>query len=305
MIQNVISLLPATASNAFYFWMQRHFGGLRKINPAARLVGGIGLWKLIKQSGYDPKGKVFLEIGTGRVPMLPLAFWLMGGTKIITVDLHPYLKAELTKDCLQYIVDNTDEILNIFGDLIDESRLDDLIHFNSNTDFSINAFFDLCCIEYLAPADATKLPLAAKSIDFYSSYNVFEHIPPTVLQQIFTESNRVIKDDGLFVHRIDYSDHFAHDDKSISAINFLQYTDAEWGKYAGNSYMYMNRMRHDDFLKLFQSAGQSLLVENPVLNQDCLTLLNNQRLPLDMQFKEKSIAVLAISGAWIASKKCS
>jgi hypothetical protein len=30
-------------------------------------------------------------------------------------------------------------------------------------------------------------------------------------------------------------------------------------RYAGNKYMYMNRLRHDDFLDLFKSFGQKII----------------------------------------------
>ena len=33
---------------------------------------------------------------------------------------------------------------------------------------------------------------------------------------------------GLALYYIDLSDHFSHDDHSISAINFLQFSDEQW-----------------------------------------------------------------------------
>lgn len=111
-IQNAVSLLPPSVSYATYFWIQRHFGGLRRINPVSPLTAGIETWRRIKKLGYDPSGKVFLEVGTGRVTLVPLAYWLMGAKKTITIDLNPYLKAELKKESLQYISDNKEYILN-------------------------------------------------------------------------------------------------------------------------------------------------------------------------------------------------
>lgn len=301
-IQNSISLLPDSVSNAAYYWMQRRFGGLKNINPTDRLIGAIGTWKQIKASGYDPLGKVFFEIGTGRVPMVPVAYWLMGAEKTITVDLNPYLKAELTNDCIQYIAHNKAEVIEFFGELLDNNRFEQLMQFNNQSDFSMEALFGLCGIEYFSPADASQLPLAAECIDIYTSYNVFEHIPTTVLQNILKEGNRVIKPNGLFAHRIDYSDHFANADPSISAINFLQYSDAEWAKYADNGYMYMNRLRHDDFLQLFEAAAQAIVTITPTVSQDCLALLTRGDFPLDAKFKEKSTELLAITGTWITTK---
>jgi hypothetical protein len=66
-------------------------------------------------------------------------------------------------------------------------------------------------------------------------------------EKIINEGNRILSEEGLFVHLIDCSDHFSHNDKSISRINFLQYNVTQWNKLAGNRYVYVNRLRHDDF----------------------------------------------------------
>jgi hypothetical protein len=109
----------------------------------------------------------------------------------------------------------------------------------------------------------------------------------------------------LFVHRIDYSDHFSHSDASISPINFLQYSDAEWARYAGNRYMYMNRLRHDDFLALFESAGHRILAAAPAVDARSLDLLETGRLRVNKRFEKKSHETLSIWGSWIVSQSTS
>jgi len=302
-IQTVISLLPSSASYAAYYWVQRHFGRLRRINPIITLTAGIETWKLIKEQGYEPSGKVFFEIGTGRVPLVPLAYWLMGAKKTITIDLNPYLKEELVRESLDYISNNTNEIQKLFGNLLYNKRIDELLDFSRNPISSMRSFLDFCRIDYVAPGNAANTYLPAKSIDFHTSYIVLEHVTPEVLKQIIEEGNRIINSDGLFVHRIDYSDHFSHTDKKISRINFLQYSDDEWQKYAGNKYMYMNRLRHDDFIHIFQSAGHRILQAKPHIDRRLQDLLRNGSLQLDARFKIKSEEILSIKGAWIVSEK--
>jgi len=302
-IQNAVSLLPHTASYATYYWIQRHFGGLRRINPVSRLSVGIETWKLIKEQGCDPSEKVFLEIGTGRVPLVPLSYWLMGAKKTITIDLNPYLKGELIRESLRYISDNKEEIQSLFGSLLDKKRLDDLLAFSENANFSTRTFLDLCRIDYVAAGDAANTGLPPRSIDFYTSCTVFEHIPPEVLKQILEEGNRIISNDGLFIHIIDYSDHFSQSDKKISAINFLQYSDDEWKRYAGNRYMYMNRLRHDDFISLFQSVGHRILEARPDIDRRSQELLRSGILQLNARFSTKSEEIISISASWIVSKK--
>ena len=302
-IQNAVSLLPSQSSYAAYFWLQRHFGGLRKMNPVSRLSAGIETWRRIQKLGYNPIGKTFFEVGTGRAPITPIAYWLMGATGTITVDLNPYVKPGLVQESLQYMSDNRAEIQRLFGSLLDQQRLDDLLTLHGQTDFRIGTLFDLCNIQYIAPGDAARTGLSHGSIDVHTSFNVFEHIPPGILGKILEEGNRIISDGGLFVHRIDYSDHFSHSDSSISPINFLQYSDTEWDKYADNRYMYMNRLRHDDFVNLFQSAGQHILATEPTVHPPALDLLRGHHLKMDPRFGMKSEEVLATTDSWIVSKK--
>lgn len=300
--QNGLALLPSSASYATYYWIQRHFGGLRQINPVKKLSSGIETWKRIKEQEVDPTEKVFFEIGTGRAPLAPLSYWMMGAKKTITVDLNPYLRNELIRESLLYISENREKIESLFGPLLIRERLEELLDFSRTPNFSTRSFLDLCQIDYIAPGDAANTGLAPLSIDFHTSYNVLEHIPPEILKHILEEGNRIIGEGGLFIHRIDYSDHFLHSDKNISAINFLQYSDGAWKWYAGNRYMYMNRLRHDDFLKLFQTAGHHILKTQPSVDKRSQELLSRGGLQLDERFSVKPDQILSISGSWIISK---
>tara|TARA_B110000003_G_scaffold161238_1_gene161319 strand:+ start:27403 stop:27726 length:324 start_codon:yes stop_codon:yes gene_type:complete len=104
-----------------------------------------------------------------------------GCKKIVTLDINPYLKLELVKDSLDYILKNKDEIQGIFRSLLLKDRFDNLEHINSNNcKFSISEIIDLCCIDYIAPGDAGNSKLLDHSIDYHASYNVFEHIPKEI-----------------------------------------------------------------------------------------------------------------------------
>ena len=302
-IQNAVSLLPSSASYAAYYWIQRHFGALKQLNPVSRLTAGVETWERIERLGYNPSGKVFMEVGTGRVPLVPLAYWLMGAEKTITIDLNPYLKEELISESLAYISENQQKTLGLFGSLIDQERFNQLLEFNGKARDVVSEFLDLCQVEYIAPGDAAATRLADQSVDFHTSYTVFEHIPPKVLQEIIEEGNRIVRDDGLFIHRIDYSDHFSHSDKSISAVNFLRYSEDEWKRFADNKYMYMNRLRHDDFIVLFESAGHRILDSEPDVCQQLQKLLKRGDQPLHSRFSSKPEEVLATTGSWMVTQK--
>src|SRR5262245_1973288 len=100
-VQNAVAALPRALSYATYYRLQRLFGELRCTNPIQRLSAGIDIWRQVLQQGLDPIDCVFFEVGTGRAPIVPLAFWLMGAKRTITVDLNPYLKGDIVRESLE------------------------------------------------------------------------------------------------------------------------------------------------------------------------------------------------------------
>lgn len=301
-IQKAVSLLPHDVSYSTYYWIQRHLGRLRRVNPIDLLQAGVETWTRIRETGTDPIGKEFLEVGTGRAPIVPMAYWLMGARGCTTIDLNRYMKGELIRESVAYLAENLMEVTTLFGPHLDTQRLDELLRYHASPAYSTQGFLELCGIRYIAPGDAASTGLEPASIDFHTSYNVLEHIPAEVLREILREGTRILRPGGLFVHRVDYSDHFSHSDRSISAINFLQYSDAEWDSYAGNRYMYMNRLRHDDFVSLFETSGLRTLLDMPHTNERVLALLRSNAFPLHARYREKSEAMLAVTGAWIVSQ---
>ena len=293
--------MPSSVSYDAYYWLQRQFGALRHPNPLENLMAGIDTCNRITEAGLPVVGGRFLEVGTGRRINTPLAFWLMGAERTVTVDLNHYLRPELIRADIAYISGNRNEVAALFGDRIHDNRLQSLLSF-SNRSWHLRELLDQCGIEYLAPASAAHLELAENSIDYHTSYTVLEHIAESVIVDILIEGARVVRSGGLFAHRVDYSDHFSHSDPSISAINFLQYSDQEWQKIAGNRYMYMNRLRVDDFVAVYRRSGQEILSIESYEDSNAMRLLQNNELPVDKRFADKPIAVLATTGSWILSR---
>jgi len=300
-IQNIIALLPDPVSYEAYYWIQRRFGGLKKITPYKDLSAGLEICRQIEGVKRSWIGKIFLEIGTGRRINIPLALWLMGASRIITVDLNPYLKEELVKEDVIYIIKNKEKIKELFGDYILQDRLSDLVNSFSIT-WQLKEIIEFCNIYYISPGDASRLSLLDKSVDFHVSRNVFEHIPKNTLHLIIQEAGRLLSDEGLLVHRIDFSDHFSHSDDTLSSINFLQFSDKEWDQLAGNRYMYMNRLRLDDIEDVFEKAGQYILKVDSIKDYQVADMLINEKIILNERFISKSIDVLSTSASWVISE---
>jgi SAM-dependent methyltransferase len=304
-IQNVVSRLPSRLSYDVYYLLQRHFGNLKISNPASRLQAGAEIIRRIQQAGCPVLGKTFLEVGTGHQLNIPIALWLCGAGQTITIDHNPYLKPQLIQEDITYLRKHSEEIRTLFQDQAQQPlygyRHSELL---KQQEFVLDEFLRMMNIQYCSHADAAHLHLDSESIDFHISYTTLEHIPPEPLIGVLLESRRVLRRDGLFVHLIDMTDHFSHSDRSISSINFLQFSDSEWQKYAGNRYMYQNRMRIDEYLKLIKAAGLTVVSMETRIDPVALNRLR-QGQHLNDKFRDKPPEVNAISSAWIIARPAS
>jgi len=292
-IQNLIAALPL--SNAIYYAMQRSLGSLRarRANPVEWFEAARRMAEWIRTTRRDVEGMRFLEVGTGRNVNLPTALWLCGAGQVTTVDLNPYLSSALVFESNEYVRLHEGEVLRAFGAEAKrpqfQERLAQLIGFKGD----LTALLKMMNVKYLSRADAAQLPLEAESIDVHLSFAVFEHIPAPALARILTEARRVLQPDGLLVHIIDPSDHFSHDDETITAINFLQFGDDEWEGWGGNKFMYHNRLRAFEYVELFERAGVRLIKQAQTIDEPSLSALKNG-FPLHRQFQHIAAEQLAV-----------
>jgi SAM-dependent methyltransferase len=246
------------------------------------------------------EGKKFLEIGTGRGINLPIALWLCGASEIVTVDLNPYLKEELVRSDLAYMRNHKDQLKNLFKSIthgsLFEKRFESLMDFEGG----LQDLLTMTNIRYLAPVDAGCLDFKPNSFDYHISYSVLQYIPPVDLHKIMREAKRLTREDGLIVHYIDLTDHFSHSDLSITYINFLQFSEDEWKRLAGNRYMYHSRLRIDDYLALFKTLECNIQETDTIIDERSLSAIL-QGLPLDERFKNKDPKTNATVRAWIVA----
>ncbi len=301
--QKIIARLPGKLSYKLYYIVQKKFGVLNQtISPVGGLSSGVRVFEHISNNNCEPENKVFFEVGTGTVPLMPLSFFLMGCEKTITVDLNPYLNDTMFRQCLDFILNNPEIISEIFGNRLKENRFNSLLNHIKNNDYCRNDILELCRIDYKSPTDARNTGLEPNSINYFVSKNVFEHIPIKSLEEIISEANRIITPDGLFINHIDYIDHYSYSDKNISKINFLKYSDKQWNFYANNKYAYTNRMRHKDYIELLKKLHHMIINEAKDTDENILKQLNNNSIKLHKSYEEIDNKELAIMSAWIISQ---
>lgn len=302
-IQNIISWFPPRLGDYIYYSLQKYSGSFKNINPISDFKVGIEMSNKILEQGKEIKHKTIFEIGTGRRINLPLVFWLLGAREVITTDLNPFVKKELIMQDIAFIRNNPEKIIDLFGCLeLDKKRFEFLTKFSLEQS-NIHSLLSKCNIRYIAPCSAESLALSNNLVDYHISSSVFEHIPEDKILLILKEGERIIKKDGLFVHRIDFSDHFSHDDASISPINFLRYDDEEWQQMAGNRYMYANRLRVDDFEELYKQLNHKVLSIETNIDGAIQEALNKKVFKINDRFGKKLDGILIVRNAWFVSQK--
>lgn len=221
-IMKICAALPLGVQ--LYKLIQKAFGRL-KANPMSRIPTQVEIARWLLEMGKQIEGKTFFEVGTGHCPTVPIGFFLAGAGDIITVDLHKRMEIGILRKSLECMAENREKLWSYYDRITEKAVFDkrmDLI--NSLKDMP-EKFMSEANIQYLAPADAADTNLPDASVDYHISTTVFEHIPRQDIERILKEAKRILKKDGTAIHFIDLSDHFSHQDISISSINFLKFSD--------------------------------------------------------------------------------
>ncbi|HEY0376149.1 MAG TPA: class I SAM-dependent methyltransferase [Pyrinomonadaceae bacterium] len=302
-VQRTIAMMPL--SDQIYYAMQRTVGSLKpgRSNPLEWFDAALSMVAWLKGAGARVEGRRFLEVGTGHYPNVPVGLWLCGAGEVVTVDLNTYLTDALCSQTVEFVRGNREAVAKAFGVEAEaplfQERLGQLAGLRGGA--GVRELLELAHIKYLAPADAAKLDFPDGSFDFHVSHAVFEHIPADTIAAILAEARRLLKPEGLLMHIIDPSDHFSHDDPSITAVNFLQFSDREWRRWAGNKFMYHNRLRASEYGELFGRAGVHILRQSEAVDEPSLRALRNG-FRLDEKFRQIGPEELAVSGLMLVGR---
>ncbi len=195
--------------------------------------------------------KTILETGPGNSRIPAYLFLLHGADKIILVDKYP----------LNAFQDSANSELDFKTDKLQAA------YFKNEQNFIIEKFgkekaealFEKIknekLIEYIA-ADLSELSDTTKA-DIIISNSVFEHIKHP--ENSIKASARILKQGGTALHSIDLRDHYNFSNPFL----FYKYSDKIWNKYLTKlGISYTNRVRYNDFIKMFTDAGFSILYEH-------------------------------------------
>jgi len=229
----------------------------------------------LHQYNIPIEGKIFFEVGTGHNAIIPVGFFLSGAKRVVTVDLYRRLDNDIMKSSLFYLAKNRNFIKSLYSDITNPTIINERLDLLSEYWSAPRQFIKMANIQYLAPADAANTNLLNNSIDYHISINTLEHIQYEVIRNIFFEAKRILKDSGIAIHFIDMSDHFEHQDKSISKINFLRFSDNEWSYVAGNQFAYCNRLRVNDYLNLFNELKFNIVHIEKIIDENSMNKIQD------------------------------
>lgn len=280
-VQRAFAIVPR--GDIGYRLLQRHLGTL-SADPFKRLQQHAAMLRGMQRLGVDVRGARCVEVGTGHLPIAPVAFWLAGAAEVVTVDLHRRLDVALTGELLRRLAAQADRVVQHYDGLVDADQLRARLAVLRRRGGQPLELLEEIGVRYAAPADAAALPHSDGSVDIHFSMTVLEHIQPPVLGEVLREARRVLTPGGVAMHFVDPSDHFAHQDKSITRINFLRFSEQEWHRRAGNQFSFANRMRGSQLVKAFEDAGLCLERVETTVDERSLAALRDG-FPLADEFR--------------------
>jgi len=179
-------------------------------------------------------GYAVLELGSGDSLFTAVIAWSLGASKIWLVDVGSFATTAMP----------------LYADLIDYLRKQGFQVPPLAPPQAFRDFLKDCQAEYLTDGVSSLAQLPPNSVDYCFSNAVLEHIPNGDFALLAAEIHRVMKPDGVSVHRVDLRDHLG------GSPNNLRFTGATWeGNLFRRSGFYTNRIRFGEMVALFDRAG--------------------------------------------------
>ncbi len=191
-------------------------------------------------------GTRLFEFGAGWDLIGPLTFYGLGIEHQLLVDVAPLLDLDLVGNAIRQYTALKAELEATGGH--------QLRPLGAPSVGSLEELRERFGIRYLAPCDARATALPAESVDFVSSTGTLQHTPEDELTPILAECHRLLVPGGPMSCHIDMFDGFAQFDSSISAYNFLKFSDRTWALVNSPLYFH-NRLRARDFVARFEAAA--------------------------------------------------
>jgi hypothetical protein len=301
-IQRTLAHLPG--SQPLYYLGQRHFGSLSQVYIERKVRQGLNLLTTLYEAGGTIEGRHTVEFGSGWVPVVPLLFWLYGQETCHSYDvtrlLRPSLVVMAARQLVEMAADPKSALSQWSLASIRPERQQQLAKAGQQGATGQQILVD-CGFIYHAPTDTAATGLAAESVDIVFSNTVLEHVPPDQIRRLIEEARRILRPGGCMLHQIDPSDHFSHGDPSISAVNFLQFSQKEFDGY-NTIFLYQNRLRAPDYRRLLLEHCFEIVCWQTQLNEKALGYLSGSTLKVHPAFADFTAEELCITAIRLVAR---
>jgi SAM-dependent methyltransferase len=195
--------------------------------------------KYLKKFKFKFKNAHVMELGPGNSFVIPYNFLRLEAKKIILIDKYPR----------QYnTIHQRTYSLAEYEYFKKKYQVDSMRYFNLSSALPHEDF-----ISYMA-GDFVYLDFPDK-FDLIYSIAVLQHIQD--LESSIKKMSLIIKKGGLMFHVVDFKDKWHFLGRPFA---FYRYSDKTWNNYLTDaSLTYTNRIRYDDYIKLFKKYGFTIL----------------------------------------------
>lgn len=251
-----------------------------------------------RKYGQQPLAKAtILELGLGWYPIVPIALYLSGADRIVSIDIQEWMTNQSQLKTIRKFEEwRSQGKLQDYLPQIDEQRWSALVALTQKS--TAPGLEEISATIRLEPLlqDARATDFAESSLDYICSNNTFEHIPVAILADILREFKRIIRPGAVMSHFIDLSDHFAHFDSEITIYNFLRFSEKQWQRI-DNRIQPQNRLRFRDYLALYAALDIPVTHQSTRPGDPALLV----RVPLAEQYQAYTPEELAISHGYLVS----
>jgi hypothetical protein len=202
----------------------------------------------LEAAGLELRGARILELGSGWFPILPLILRAAGAAHVHVTDVHRLADGATLAEAGRFVEARAAQIARRLGIPEEDVRR---VASAARGPGGFETRLAAAGLSYTAPFDARDVP----PVDAVVSQTVFEHIPPHVLEELLASLAQGLPKGAVMSHGIDNTDHRANADRRLSRFDFLRYSDAAWRLLCLNPQDYTNRLRHSDYMRLFEATG--------------------------------------------------
>ncbi len=299
-IHRVISVLPR--SQKCNEWFQKH------VTKSLELGSGAFEFKLdccrryledfLALSPARADDFTALELGTGWYPIVPIGLYLCGAAEIWSFDIDPLLRPERLKTIYHFFCDYDHAgKLQKFLPRLRPERMDKLREVATQLDHETpQASLEKINLHTFV-RDAQNTGLEPKTVDLFFSYSVLEYVPARVQENLYAEFRRLASPHAVLVQYINLKDQFGSFDRSITPLNFLQYSNTAW-RWLDSPLIPQTRLRLSDYRALLLKSGFEIIKEE----NDSAPPFVLEKIRVAPEFQKYSREDLLVIQSWLVAR---